>query len=508
MVVKNITTPGASGNVKPIPVVYIIPPDVTDAKARFVIETAEGNVIELEDDVRFGDFFDGCTSVIGSFNFKILDPNKTYYNKVNTFDKILIYADYGEPTSLRFAGYIERRGYTDYHLTISGRSLSMKLYEKKATYNSNGEKYRSDIIKEILTTYFPDINIEDVSDDEVYTNISYQEIPITTIFSEICGDHHDFYLDCNNNFHYFLKGSRQNDTEAISETVNHLESPDNSDDTESTYTSVRVYGKDYNGIPVLSTVYGSDILGGVEKENKISNKNLIDADQSQLYALSLLDSSNKIPRIGSITSLFLPTLLPGEKLFISVPRENIDPQFYEIVSYKHTLNLEAEKYMTTTVQLKKLKQDVSTIIKSRISFENFNTTGGNTYNNDNSEILLFTNSYGTFNNTEIFGGVLKLFKSSETGYWESGIYEFPLKIENIHLQWAGSNLNTDYNATNAKLYISTDAGITWKGVMSGTKETNINIPSGKSIKFRVNFMKNNQSVSTIGMFYDYSSSNI
>ena len=168
---KNINTLGPSGNRKPIPIWHAVPP-ASEAEYLFQIETSE-EVVDLEDLIVSGRVTDGVTTTIGDFELQILDPDQTVYNQISKFDEIVMYGDYNETTNARFRGKIERKGYQDIYLVISGRSIAMIYADFPIIYNSNGPKSKSEILIEIIEANFPEIDTSGIEVDATTADVNY-----------------------------------------------------------------------------------------------------------------------------------------------------------------------------------------------------------------------------------------------------------------------------------------------------------------------------------------------
>lgn len=500
MAVKNIGSFGPSGNIKPIPIWIPIPPS-SDADFKFEIETDTDN-IDLYNLVQKGNLTDGTTDSIGSFEIQILDPTQDIYNQFETFDKLNYYADYGEPTTLRFKGFIERKGFQDIYTTISGKAIGMIFQGKNITYNSNGAKTKDTIIKEIIDEFFSEysINTDNVEADTSSLNVNYFEVPFLDIVSELCGATHDFYLDCNWNAHYFEKGSRTNETDGISEQQNHIETTDNSYDTESTFTKVRSYGSQIDNIPLIYTSESdTSNTKGVVKEQKIDNSSLITDLQLKDFTDLEFSSKNQIPKVGSHSSLLLPTIQPGEKLFIVIPREGIEPGFYSINSYTHEFDIGGDTYAKTIVNIVKRREQISDIIKKRVQFENKIADNPNPNKFNFSKVVQFLEDSGTHNGTFILEKRLQVLSGLSNGIWESDTYDLGGNVSAIEVRMGGESLIKEYNSTSSKLYFSLDGGTSWtlnppSGVISS-------IPTGRRLKFKVVLNSPDAKVQVVGALY-------
>ena len=481
------------GGTKPIPIYHAIPP-VGDANFKVIIEAASD--IDLSDLIVSGSWSDGVTNIIGDFEFKIIDPDKAIYNQVSKLDEIVIYADYGTPTTARFRGKIEVLGYTDSYLNISGRSIGMIFAEKNIIYTSNGVKAKSSIIKEIIAANFTGIDVDNVIANSTEIEVNYDEIPFSEIIAEICGDGYDFYLNHDSEAHYFVKGSRVNTTEIIAEESNLLGVANNAYDTSYISSKVRVYGTN-KGFPVIATSdIGTTETGGITKEFKIDNNSIKTMQQAIDFVDAEAEKRKTTPKISEVSSLILPSILPGEKLFIIIPREEIDPEYYEINSFKHEVDLGSEYYLKTTVNIKKQKTNISTILKGRINFENKISENLNKYDLDFSYVWDFDTDTGTHTsttieiNTNTGEGVLKT-TGGATGEWESDLLTLDSNVTAVQLKSDGEvNEGT-------QLFLSTNGGTTYTPIIAGTTT----IPAGQDIKLKVVLNSASTRLKAIVLYY-------
>ncbi len=500
MPVKNINKIGPSGNPKPIPIYHSIPPaNASDYK--FVIET-DTTTIDLSDLVTKGSITDGATTTIGSFEIFILDPDQTVYSQFETFDKLKWYADYGDPETLRFAGYIERRGYQDIYTVISGSSLGM-IFTNKVIYDSDGPKSRDTILKEIIEENFSEysINTDNIEEDDTTLDVNYYEVPFTDIIEELCGSTYDFYLDHSFNAHYFVKGSRKNTTDGIVD-QNHIETPDNADDTENTSTRVRVYGQNIDGLPLISSsASNTAITKGVKKEYTLTDNSVIRSSQAKDLSDLEYSSRNQIPRVGTHSALLLPTIQPGEKLFMAIPREDITPNYYTINSYTHEFDLGENNDRTTTINVLRKRDQISDMVKKRVKFESKITENLNPFNLDFSNIIRFNTDSGTHNNTEINEGYLKVKLGESSGQWISDIIDLDDDPVKLQAKMVGDLLIQQYGVSTSRLWYSLDGGTVWKLVP--IEDTLIEGQTGTRLRFRVDLNSTDAKVRAVGALYSY-----
>lgn len=500
MAAKNTFVIGPSQNQKPIPIWHVIPPaSESDYYFKIITDTEE---IDLTDIVTKGTITDGATNTVGSFEITIIDPDKTIYDKIATFDDLVLYADYGDPTSLRFRGKIERRGYQDIYTVISGRSVGMIFVDKPIIYASNGKKKKSDILKEIIDINFSEhsINVDNISEDENLIDVNYFEIPFIDIITEICGSSHDFYLNHSYNAFYFPKGSINNMTDGISQEQNHIETTDNADDSESTYSQVRIYGSSVNSIPLIATSeLDTTITRGVSKVLKIDNSSIITDDQLIDFTDSQKQIAQEIPKVGTHTALFLPTIQPGEKLFIAIPREGIAPGYYPVISYTHEFDLGSEHDRKTTINLVRRRQEISDIMKGRISFESKISENSNPNNQDFAKRITFNEDSGTHSKTIIAEGYLQVKEGEAVGQWISDIIDLGEDVSRMEFYLTGELLVQQYSVTTSYLWYSLDGGTTWK--LSPGNGIQVVGQTGNQLRFRIDLNSNESKAQSIAYMY-------
>jgi len=491
MAVRNIR-PGI-GSTRPIPIHSPIPPSFSPIYKIELVDSDEVayNVTDL---IETGEYSDGVTDNIGSFRFKILDPNQTYSNVINNFDNIKIYLDYGTTaTTLRFKGIVEKKSREEIYFNISGRSIGMTITGKNIIYSAT-DKIRSDVIKEMLELNFPEIDVSNIETDSTEVTVNYSEVSFQSIIEELCGKHHDFYIDANLKAYYFTKGSIQNSTEAVVQDYNHVSTAEYGEDSEDTITKVRVYGKKIGDIALFATSSSSTThTNGVIKEKKISDNSILTTEQATERANFEYSSRISIPSIGEVTSMLLPSLAPGEKLFMGVPVDKIDPGYYVINSFTHSFpDLETK----LTIQQRRL--DIPKLIKSNINSTEGVAEKDNPYDLDFSRIITFEVNSGVHSNTEINEGRLKVKTGQSTGQWISDNYSLSSDVEKIAFKMTGENLVRQYGATTSNLWFSFDGGTTWTILRYGA---DYEVPSGTDLKIRIDLNNSDAQVEAIAFMY-------
>ncbi len=499
------------GNTKGIPVTHFIPPKFSPV---WKIEVVTDNeTIDLTELLVEGYYLDGVTSSIGDFSLKILDPNNTNANKIEEFDTVNIYLDYGKvATTLRFTGKIERESNQDQiYLILTGRSLAMITTGTNITYSSNGAKARSVILKEIINMknsdgitpkYFGGLILDSgIEDDLTEIEVNWEEIPFWQIVEELCiSGGRDAYINPLYVLNYFIKGSRQNTTEAIVENINLIETPDYAKDTDEVFTKVRVYGKKIGDIPIVATTtQDTSYTKGVIKELKIDNSSVDSTTQATELAEAEAEDKRVPPRVGNILSLMMPTLLPGEMVNISNPTNNIQPAAYNINSFKQIFSSESSP--TTELIIQKQRVELATILKSNIKFKSDIPDNINKYDMDFSNVITFDKDSGIHTNTEINEGYLKVKLGANTGSWTSDVINLSDNVSNVEFRMTGDYLVAQYGATTSYLWYSLDGGTTWH--VYTKQDTPTTVAAGRDLKIRIDLNQQDAKVSAAAVMYKF-----
>ena len=494
--VRNIKQIGRSRNVKPIPVIHFIPPKFSAIYKLELVSSTES--IDVTKSLVEGEFTDGVTTTVGEFNFKLLDASNNYSGRINEFDTINLYLDYGTTaTTLRFSGKIERKSNTEYvFLELTGRSVAINTTGTNVTYNSNGLKARSVILTEIVDKYFSGtISTSGIEEDLGTIEKVYSEVPFQEVLEELCDSGvRDAYISPSLVMNYFAKGSRSNITEAIVEERNLITPHDFAKDTEEVVTKVKVYGKKVSGIPVLATSDSdTTITKGITKELKIDNSNIANETQGKSLADWEFTKKKVLPTLGSVESLMLPTLAPGEKLRIVSPANNIPPLFYEINSYTHSFS--ETGVPKTIVNIKKPRLNIPEILKKNIKFQTEIVEGDNPNEMEFSLIHDFiTETGGTKINTVIIDGVLKTTSGNSTGTWISPETVIDVSATAIEPRISGDNL------AGVQIFVNMTGGNDFTQI-AGPNTSAETVITGQHVKIKLVINSANTQIKSVGLLY-------
>lgn len=493
MAVRNIR---GIGRTKPIPVLHFIPPRFNLIYKLELVSPTE--TIDITKLIVEGEFTDGVTSTIGSFNFKILDPSNTNSGKIDEFDTVNLYLDYGSTaTTLRFSGKIERKANVEYaFLELSGRSVALNVTGINVTYDSSGSKARSVILKEIVDKYFSGvISTANIEDDLTEVEKNYSEMPFWDVVEDLCDDGgRDAYISPSLVMNYFLKGSRDSTTEAIVERVNLINPIEFAKDTEELVTKVRIYGQKKGGIPIIATSDSdTTITKGITKELKIDNANIATQDQAKAFADWKFERNKVLPTLGAVQSLMLPTIAHGERVRIFSPTNNIPPVFYEINSYTHSFSKSGAP--KTIVNIKKPRLNIPEILKRNIQFQTETTEGDNPNEMEFSIIYDFTTETGgTKSNVQITDGVLKTTAGNSAGTWISPPITIPTRATAIESRMTGDSL------ASTQFFVDMTGSNVFTQI-AGPNTTAKTIATGKKVQIKLALNSANTQIRSVGLLY-------
>lgn len=232
---------------------------------------------------------------------------------------------------------------------------------------------------------------------------------------------------------------------------------DFSPDASNIFNKVRVYGKEVDGFPIMATEQDSSSQATYEvRDLRIDNANISTVEEAKEKAEFELVASKDPPTVGSVVSLGLPTLVPGQQLRISDPLNELNPGYYKVFEFRHMFS-NSEPFKTE-VTLQKERTTIPNILKPRISFESDVITNVNPNDLDYSYIETFDSSSGSFTNTRFRGGQLET-DGSSTGTWNSGVIVLNTRPSEVSFSIKGSDI------TNVTVRISLD-GVTFVPVIS------------------------------------------
>lgn len=499
--VRNIRSIGSR---KPITAWFWTPPKFT---AISKVEIISGDITtDVTDFIIEGEYTDGITETIGNFNFKIDNSTQQYNGVFSLYDQIKIYLDYGaSATTLKFVGLLERVSSSNHNIILSGRGSAIRTIGKKVTFQAT-DTARSTILTNIIEKYFSEvITTTNIESDTTLATVNYFEVPFWEVVEDLAkAGGRDAYIDSTFDFHYFVSGSRENTTEAVVHESNLIETGDFSPDLTSIANRVRVYGKEFDGVPLLATandLTSQTNLGGDIKELVINDSSIITTVQAQARADFELVNNKDPPTIGEVRSLGLPTISPGEKIRISDPLNSLEPGSYAIQKFTHIFSNDEPFQTILTVQ--KERTTIPNILKQRIKFETGISENPNPNEMEFTILYDYNTDTGIHSNTEIVlsptrsgsvDGVLKT-DGSASGSWTSDITNIDSNPTGVEARVGGSNIS------NVKVFVNLDGSATFVQIFGPGTAFGSEITSGKKVRIRVDISSANTEIDTVGLLY-------
>ena len=326
---------------------------------------------------------------------------------------------------------------------------------------------------ELFQAYTSGFSYNNINVSSANVTINWYQKPMMECVQELCKmSGFDFYIDADLDVHYFESGSIINSTEGAVHTQNIFETGEFAYDQSQIANRVIVYGANIGDLPLIKTSEDltSQSTYGI-RELIINDSNITTETQAQERADYELALAKDPPLVGDITCKGLATLQPGEKIWISDPDNNLQPNTYKIVSYRHKF----EDFHETILTIEKEPQKIYHIIRDRISTEQKITEMPNPYEMKYSWNFDFNTDSGTHSTTQIINGVLK--STASSGTWISSVNSLSSNVIACELRAIGETIS----GTN--FYISTDNGITYQSISLNTSLTLS--PPGQNLKIKI-----------------------
>lgn len=433
---------------KPIPVHVPIPP-VFDSVHKIEVDNGT-DIIDVTELVINASFTMATTDSVGQFDLEIDNSAEMYNNLFKSWNIVRFYIDYGtDANTVRFTGFVERSGYSNYSIKLSGRSTAIKFTGKSITYSAVN-KSKSEILKEIIENSFDDLSTDGIEENMELATVNYSEVYLSDVIIDLCGNNFDGYIDENFVMQYFQKGSRDNELESVVHDYNLIETSDFSEDIENMYNKVRIYGVSYGDTPLMYTSYNEESMYNYsERFTKEEYSNIKLPEEAKRIAQNKLLRLQNPSQIGVVKSLMLPSIKVGENLKISDPQNGLEPDKYFVYKVVHTIS--NDEPPLTEITIDKDILSISELLSDRIKFEIDSSNRLNPANYDYSHIISFEKKEGTFSNTSIVsvgtGDEAKYYLvvvDNSTGIWTSPSIKLNKIPERITFRLNGELLDGSY----------------------------------------------------------------
>lgn len=349
---------------------YVWIPPENHPNYKIKITRSDSTVDDVTDFIHEAILNWGATEVIGDFSITLDNLDESYSNVYEGGNKAEIYLDYLDGTTKIFTGLIDKVGATKdplIKLIIKGRHYAIKLMSITVTQQySNTET--SIILKDLFDKYASEFTYNNVNTSTTNLSVAWNNKPFWDCVIELCNAAgFDAYIDANSDCHYFEQKSIQNTTDAIVHDDNLLSIGEFGKDVTENKNRVVVYGQDVSGTPLMAFAEDTTAQSNLFlKEEIITDTNLRTMAEVQQRANDELARLKAGIEKGEVEAYpGLPTLRPGEILFISDPANNLIT-FYKVINFTHTFGLTG---LTTKVAIERTIATAAKIFKERLVAE-------------------------------------------------------------------------------------------------------------------------------------------
>jgi len=479
-------------NIKSIKPKVWIPP-IYGAIFKLTVTRSDSTVDDVTDLVTEYEIEDVATTGIGRFSFTLPNPNEDYTGVWTGMEIVRYYSDYDTAaTSLRFRGRVEKVSYIGNQVKVIGRAESLIVQDITVTQTYSAED-TSNIVIDLFSKYAPGFSTAGVETSGVTLTVNWYQKPFWECIQECCtAAGFDCFIDASLVVQYFQDGSRVNNDEGIVHDHNLLEISDFAEDLSQIKNRVIVYGAIQEGIQVIYTAEDDTSQSDYEiKEEIINDENITEYTQAQELGDFRLAQLKDPPVVGDITSVMLATILPGQKMWMSAPLDNLPPDKYKVISYVHTWSQD-EGYKTK-VRIEKEPRKISHIIRDRIEAEGKKKiTASNPFEMRYAYNFLFESDSGTHSNTAISNNVL--YPTAASGNWTSDARGLDENVTDCYLIATGETL------TGVSFEVSGDGGTNWESINNKEKIT-LSTSIGKFLMVRVTFSNADTQIQSLSVQY-------
>lgn len=424
------------------------------------------------------------TEGTGNFNLTLLNPNAGFTFK--GMEEMNVTADFGDGTTQFFKGTVEevKRQLGDIPLIkLSGRHISGELADRLVTETYNNWEM-SAVFKDIVEKYGisrdgTPYTVNNVNTTAVSDSISFDQTPFFDALRDVCyRSNSDSYCDDSLGFHFFESGSIENLVESIGPTW-FISSEGLGDSIVEVKNRITVYGTTSSSLPIIHTADDTSSQGlyGI-REKFINDSRINSIEIARMVAeAALLFNKNK-NKIGTVNALGMPTLKPGDKIYIEEHNVGITGQY----RISHINDRIGDDGWNTTVTAER----IGSVRFSAIFKDLFKNSGTASFSNPSkmkySMVDEFDNStkIESSANITVTGGMIKQTALGSDGQIISTVYSASNDITSVELKIAGQ----DY--TGSSFYVSTNGNAInpeWQAI-SPNIVSNISTP-GKDMKIKI-----------------------
>lgn len=454
----------------------------------------DGTEYSMGDQILSARFTKTVNPEVGVFEVT-LDNNNGEFNGVFVGDEEVEFQyDFGSGTTRRFLGIVEEPldgfGKSGATIRVVGSHVSGELLNVIVTASYDGSLSGDGVINDLMSKFAPSgWTTNNVKSCGLFPVVSFDAVPLWKALSDVAFDcNFDLYGDDSRDLHFFQKGSINNDDEAIVFDDTLINMPRLGKDVLDLKSKVQVYGEDNEGLPVIFTA--NDASQTKVKETAIFDSSVRDSGEAESLANNRLELFKTNEDVGSGLSWMLPTLSPGDSVYLSNPLQNILGR-QRVVRFTHKVPEEFTEFEIEETR------GMDNLFRERIGKEvkiqkvtnpfNLNFTYNFTFDNfDNFD------SAASDPNVTIKEGSLVL-SSGSSGTFVSKARVTSDDVSQVHVKAIGDSL------ANVTWEVSADNGVNFQSVTLEELE-NINI-TGKNLRLRVTLNNSDVRIGSVAILY-------
>lgn len=405
---------------------------------------------------------------LATFNLRINSNNRKYLDKFANGNLVKFYFDYADGTTLYKTFYMEapKYGYSNGYLVyIRGRDYP-QVSDLRITENFSYGIRSSDALIGLVDKYFSTIltttGVDATSIVSVYG--VYEDEPAIKVFGDIIARvNYDGRIEADGDITTFVDTGVLSTTEALilGQAVKSVSGFGPDSEKESNRT--RIVGDEVEGCLVLRMKENTSQQGLTWiKDNVNKNSNIKTLSDAAEVATYINADKSSLPDDGTITSVGMATIKPGQLIMCSVPDCKIIGDYY-ISQVTHTFS--ANEGFVTQVDINQARTLISTFLdgerdkrEKERDLKNINSM------TDTLILLTFDNQDGidTISNLIINNGKLSLTSGQSAGTLITD--EFVADSNFVEYEIRGTP-NDD--CALIEIYLSNDGGYTYKQIGIG-----------------------------------------
>lgn len=266
---------------------------------------------------------------VGTLKFVLDNATAEFSTALLGGETVEFYLDFSDASTLVFSGKLEKveqvQGDSGYVVKCEAAHHAADLLDLTVTESYDGSTTVTAIIQALVDSYFSGYTYSSVGSFSETPVISWQNRPFWSCIADLADlVGADCYVDESKDFHFFTRGSVNNDSEAAVYDDTLLSIEGLGTDTIDVRNKVIVYGKDADGDDIIYTATDSSSQSsyGV-KETIIRDESVTSYGQAVERGDAELALLKDTVKKGKVNSWILPSLAPGEMFYVISPLQEI-----------------------------------------------------------------------------------------------------------------------------------------------------------------------------------------